>query len=323
MKLTSYMKNKLLGLFAFCSLLFSCDDQPKKTNSSKKESIKTVFYNVENLFDTKNAIKKSDQDFTPDGLYKWTETKYQQKLSNISKTLNTLEADIIGIAEVENKQVLQDLVKNLTYANLKIVHYESHDIRGIDVALLYNPEKLTLDKDEELTARLDQGGYAGSRNILKTTFEENDLVVYVNHWPSRRGGKEKNRLAYAKKLASDISASNDENVVIMGDFNDTPINTSLQNLISETKLINPFEKLANKGKGSATFRQKWYLFDQIMYKSTSDYELKNYDIENLNPLINSYGGKYKGHPLRSFSNNKFQKSGSSDHFPVSLTLVEK
>lgn len=317
------MKNKLLSLIALIGVFFSCEPVKEESETSKKERLKTVFYNVENLFDTKHQLKKQDKDFTPDGLYRWTETKYQQKLSNIAKTLNELKGDVIGLAEIENKQVLNDLIAKITYADMAIIHYESYDIRGIDVALLYNPEKLSFNRSKEITTRLETGGYAGSRNILKAEFTHKSeyLIFYVNHWPSRRGGKEKNRIAYSKALIKELNTEKNANVIVMGDFNDTPSNTSIRNLVSEAELINPFEQLAKNGKGTCVFRNDWLMFDQIMVRSPKDYELKNYNIENLNHLVNSYGGKYKGYPLRSFSKNKFQKSGSSDHFPVSLEII--
>lgn len=317
------MNNKTFLLpFLISSFLFSCNEQETPIGSSP--SITIGFYNVENLFDTEDDPKKADNEFLPAGKYGWSKERYHQKLKNIARVLNDLNADAIGFAEVENEQVLKDLLTYVTARTYKIVHTESYDIRGIDQALLYDPTTFTLLKKEDITARMPDGKYAGPRNILKVSLSTSgkELDIYVNHWPSRRGGKEQKRIAFSKQLSSELN-KDDSPFLLLGDFNDTPTNTSIRKLMAQNKNIyNPYSVLARNGQGTATYRNKWFLFDQILCDS-SRVTLKNYNINAFEYLKNDKKGKYFGYPKRQFIGNRYDKNGYSDHFPVSVKISIK
>ena len=314
------IKKIFIPLIVTILISFSCKESSNETSRIQNNLI-VSFYNVENLLDTKDNPKKIDNEFLPNGRYKWTEEKYNQKLKNLAKVILDIHPDIIGFAEVENRQVLKDLNKLLPSLNLEIVHSESHDIRGIDQAVLYNTKKLKFLKQEDISGRMKDGKYAGPRDILKASFssEGKELDVYVNHWPSRRGGKEQKRIAFSKHLAKSLKEDQSP-YILLGDFNDTPTNTSIRNLSkSDKNLYNPFSVLARAGKGTATYKNKWLLFDQIMVDS-SKIELKTYRIEDFEYIKNKNSGKYNGYPSRTFIGNKYNKNGYSDHFPVSVKI---
>lgn len=313
---------KIFATLLVVGVLVGCRTSTTEQSTPSTHSFKVAFYNVENLFDTLDDPKKQDNDFTPTGRYQWTQARYQAKLKHLAAVIQTINPDVLGLAEVENKTVLEDLCQLLDPMRYHIVHTESHDIRGIDVALLFDQNKFTLKKVSTLGARLKEGGYAGPRNILKVRLEtqQDELVFYVNHWPSRRGGKEPNRIAFSEALSQDIEDHVEDNYVVMGDFNDTPSNTSIRKLTQTTQMNNPFNELALRGEGTSTYKNKWYLFDQILFK-TQRYQLKNYQIEDLDFIQNSSNSKYKGYPLRTFISNRYQEPGYSDHFPVSSVFV--
>ena len=299
-------------------LFFSCKDTKQ---SSHQEQLIISFYNVENLFDTKDDPKKQDNEFLPRGNYKWTKERYEQKLKNLAHVIKDLNSDLIGLSEVENKEVLKDLISYVPELGYKIVHTESYDIRGIDIALLYKPEKLSFLEKIDITARMTNGRYAGPRNILKASFktqnDQKEIDFYINHWPSRRGGKERNRISFANKLAQQVN-SDKSPYVILGDFNDTPENTSMKKLTNQIEhLNNPFSTL--KDQGTIVYKNKWFLFDQILVDNSS-IEIESFKINTLDYLQNQKTGKYKGYPKRTFVGKRYNPEGISDHFPVSAII---
>lgn len=309
----------LLLIFTF----LSCKENGS-VSGNVSSNLTFAFYNVENLLDTKDDPKKADNEFLPDARYKWTEEKYHQKLKNIAQVIEDINADAIGFAEVENKQVLKDLLTYISTRKYEIVHSESYDIRGIDQGLFYDPTSLELIKQEDITARMPDGKYAGPRNILKASFLSGgkELDIYVNHWPSRRGGKEQKRIAFSNQLSTELKKDKSA-FILMGDFNDTPSNTSIRNLKKQIKkLYNPYGVLARSGKGTATYKNKWLLFDQMMCDS-SKITLKNYNIDDFDYIKNNKKGKYYGYPNRTFIGNRYNKKGYSDHFPVSIKVSIK
>lgn len=282
------MKNIILILIAAIGFTnIGCTQSVKHKNKTTKPStLSVVFYNVENLYDTKNDPQTDDDEFTPQGRIPWTEERFEKKLGNISQVLSDISKpglpDIVGLAEIENKFVLESLTKSekLKSAAYNIVHFNSDDERGIDVAMLYNPKTFTVIQSLPLKVVLPDND--NTRDILyvkgKTTTGE-VLNVFINHWPSRREGteiSEPKRMAAAKVLRSKIDEilKNDinANIVIMGDFNDEPSNKSIVNGIGATKAEPKFKPSAlysllynqyQKGDGSL-FYQDWDLFDQII-----------------------------------------------------------
>jgi predicted extracellular nuclease len=323
----------------------------------RKVKLRTIaFYNVENLFDIENDSLTFDDDRTPKGKDGWTEERYLQKVNNISKVLSEIGSntsqtspDIIGLCEVENKKVLEDLVNhpNLQYKNYGIVHFDSPDERGIDVALIYKKNVFlpTLSISHRLLLQNEEGerDYTRDQLVVAGLLDQEQIHFIVNHWPSRSGGEARskpNRLAAAKLnkriidsiLRSDPSAK----IISMGDLNDDPKDDSLKKVlktkgkkqdIEGQELYNPMEKLYKKGVGSLAYRDKWNLFDQIYFTSNLlEKEGKSYHFWKAGvftpPYLFSKKGKYKGYPFRTYAGGNYT-GGYSDHFPVFLFLIKE
>ena len=306
-----------------------------------------AFYNIENLFDTINDEATNDDDFLPTSAKRWTTKRYENKLMKLGTVISKIGKDdedekapvLVGLAEVENMQVLSDLVshKNLIEENYSYVHYDSSDERGIDVALLYKSDYFKVESSETYTVYLenDRGLRDYTRDILlvKGQLHEETLYIIVNHWPSRRDGAdvtESKRLAAASKvntIIKDIRVK-DENakILVMGDFNDNPNNNSIALMENESQLFNPFKTVWSHDKGSLNYNFEWNLFDQILF-STNFFDAKNsslaFDIADVydDKSLTQYDGKYKGQPFRTYVGKKY-KGGYSDHFPVFIKLKE-
>lgn len=325
--------------------------------SSQKYELRTIaFYNLENLFDTKNDTLIFDDDRTPDGKDNWTTERYGQKLQNLSRVLSEIGSniskstpDIIGVCEVENKQVLVDLINqsNLKGENYGIVHFDSPDERGIDVALLYkkdiflpitsNSHRLLLFND------LGERDYTRDQLVVEGLLDNEKLYFIVNHWPSRSGGELRSRpyrleAAKLNKRIIDSVRRQDVHAKIigMGDFNDDPVDPSFKKILNvkgkkkkldSLDLFGPMETMFKKGMGSLAYRDKWNIFDQIYMTSNLTATSKtNYSFWKAAIFTPSYlidpNGKYKGYPLRTYAGGNYI-GGYSDHFPVYIYLIKK
>lgn len=314
-------------------------------NKKKKAKIFTVaFYNVENLFDIYNNPSTYDEDFLPESDRNWTEKRYQKKLrklgfaiSRVGKNHSGKTPSIVGLAEVENKVVLRDLIqsKHLKGHNYNYVHYDSPDERGIDVALIYDTTKFTVlkSKNYKIELKNDFGGPDYTRDILLVTglLNNEKMHLIVNHWPSRRDGANKTenkRLVTSNKVSEIINiikkTEDDPKIIVMGDFNDEPSSKSLRQLLSKNGLFNPMETLLSFTRGSLNHKFNWNLFDQILF-STNFFELKEdshtFGHANIfdDVFLRQFKGKYKGNPFRTYVGRKY-KGGYSDHFPVYIHL---
>lgn len=305
-----------------------------------------AFYNLENLFDINNDSDTHDDDFTPKGRKKWNLKRYNRKIKKLGSVISQIgvaEAGIppviVGVAEVENLKVLTDLVntKEMAEHRYGIVHYNSQDERGIDVALLYQKEHFELLDSEvfPLIFIKENGDKDYSRDILLVKGNLKGKLTYfvVNHWPSRRKGTEEtapNRIQAAalarQVIAKAVNETEDAHVVILGDFNDNPTNNSIKQHLVQDDFHNPFESIYDTGKGTATHDNNWYLFDQIILS-------KNFFNEDSGLVyrkaaifeehfLKSWKGKRKGDPFRTYI-GKWHQGGFSDHFPVYVTLEKK
>lgn len=324
---------------------------------ARQYQIRTVaFYNVENLFDTENDSLTFDDDRTPNGKDQWSQERYRHKVDHIAKVLSEIgvdvsktSADIIGLCEVENRKVLEDLVHHpkLEHKDYGIVHFDSPDERGIDVALLY--KKAAFLPTSSVSHRLllinadEKRDYTRDQLVVGGLLDDEQIHFIVNHWPSRSGGEARsqpNRIAAAKlnKHIIDSIQRIDAlaKIISMGDLNDDPVDDSLkkvlktkgkQNNLEETDLFNPMERLYKKGIGSLAYRDKWNLFDQIFFTSVlvntekSNYSYWKVGVFNA-PYLISTKGQYKGYPYRTYSGGTYT-GGYSDHFPVYLYLVKE
>jgi len=340
-------------LFSFFFLIQTLCSQ---NNNYKIRTI--AFYNVENLFDTINNPDTFDDDYTEKGKNKYSHTIYWDRIDKIGTVISKIGADkantspaIIGLAEIENRAVLEDLIrsKGLRGKNYQIIHFDSPDIRGIDVALLYQEKYFTpLDqKKYEVKLWEDSGKRIYTRDILLVSglLDDEHIYIIVNHWPSRRGGKSRSnpkraKAAYvAQQIIDKIRLDNkNAKIFIMGDFNDDPIDKSLkkglistgnyQNLEKES-LYNPMEKMFAKGLNTLGYRDGLNLFDQILMSnafisSDKNYEtFKFYKAGIFNPeFLITQQGRYKGYPFRSYEYNSYS-GGYSDHFPVYVYVIKK
>ena len=338
----------LIILSFCCSTLFA----------QKSYIVQTVaFYNLENLFDTINDPEKMDE-LSPmmeiksnrREIYLDKLSKLAQVLCNIGKEQNKLPPTIIGIAEVENRKVIEDLVATspLSNYNYGIIHYDSPDQRGIDTALLYNKDIFKPTHSEAIPTNLYHNNFKiHTRDILWTTgyLMDEKIHLLINHWPSRRGGAKKSsilRERVAQKNLDIIATIKKEEpnakIIGMGDFNDNPNDKSFKKVLntkaSKNKLkpgdlYNPFEKMFKEGFNTLTYKSDLFLFDQIFFSDNfitlnKDYQqFKFYKAGIFNPsYMTLQKGQYKGSPKRSFSGSIYL-GGYSDHYPVYCYLLKE
>lgn len=281
------MKTRLILTLLLFSFLANAQE--------KQYKIRTIaFYNVENLFDIENDTLTFDDDRTPEGKDHWTFGRYHQKLHNISKVLSEIGAettktspDIIGICEVENLKVIEDLVNHPTLLNKEygIVHFDSPDERGIDVALLYKKaaflptsfasHRLLLINDE------DQRNYTRDQLLVGGMLDDEHYYFMVNHWPSRSGGEARskpNRMAAAKLNRRIIDSvqrlHRSANIVAMGDFNDDPIDDSFKKILKTNTESDRAEKKEVETK------QKWSRIWKGKRKGNGDADDKETEKQN-------------------------------------------
>lgn len=292
---------------------------------------KILFYNVENLFDTLDTPDKDDSEFLPDGKNNWTGPRYEEKISHINKVINSVGNPLImGLCEIENKAVVEDIVKGGSLNGTHdIVHHESLDARGIDNAIIYDSTKLKLVEDGFIRFQMPEGD-SPSRDIVWAKFKYNNesLVVMVNHWPSRRGGElisEPKRLiaAYAAAEFIDSLQNSDKKVqiVFMGDLNDYPTNKAPQ-LISE-RLKPVITPKSGEFGGTHNYRGEWNVLDHMMIskslckKKGISVDKKSGEIHSFDYLLTEYKGNIV--PFRTYGGGNYLQ-GYSDHLPVSVTV---
>lgn len=315
-----------------------------------------IFYNVENLFDTINDPLTLDDDRTPAGKYRWTKERYETKLDRIAKVIedfkiNGLSAipDLIGLCEVENVHVLQDLANHsrLRPMGFEIVHQDSPDERGIDVALLYRSDSFVpvAFQKHQLIIRNENFYTESTRDqlVVKGFLDKEEVYLIIVHWPSRRGGTQiskPRRIAAAhltRKLLDSINRlDQDPSIIIMGDFNDNPTDVSVSQGITNYRrkdtaesvlFYNPMESLYKMGLGSLAYRDQWSLFDQFIISnklksgSKGNHKFWKAGVVYENYLI-TRNGRYKGYPLRTYAGGAYA-GGYSDHLPVYLLLIRK
>ena len=297
------------------------------------------------------------EDFTPKSNKNYTYNIYQQKLKNIAQVISEIGSKytktapaVVGLVEVENRQVVealtqQDALKKYDYG---VVHYNSFDARGIDVALIYQKKRFTVTNSykKELVLFREDGKREYTRDLLVVSgiLDGEKVAFFVNHWPSRRGGEAVSmpkRNAAAALLKQEMDALREKNpnikLIAMGDFNDDPISPSFKNhlkavgdekeLNEEYPYFNPMYKMYKKGVASLAYRDAPNLFDQIIYSknlvsgsSAEEYTVYRTEVYAPAYLINKQGN-YKGYPFRSWDGDKFT-GGYSDHFPV-FTILQK
>jgi len=344
------MKRQLL-LLSFIVAVALCATAQKKYNVYG-----IGFYNQENLFDTCHDEGKNDYDFLPGGSYKWDKLKYTRKLQNMARALADLGTDllpngcaIIGMAEVENSRALDDLVAQpeLAARGYKYAHIEGPDRRGIDCAMLYNPQLFTL-RDVELVPyvpELEADSAFKTRGYLTVSgmLAGEPVSVIVCHWPSRFSGSFYREVAGRQVRAvkdSLMNADPQRKVIVMGDMNDDPQNRSMavelgakgkMEEVGPNDMFNPWWKVLDSGTGTLSYNGSWNLFDQIVLspnfldvQKTKDYSSLTYlrcQIQQRDYLVQKEG-KYKGSPKRTTAGGVWL-DGYSDHLPTIVYLIKE
>lgn len=314
------------------------------------------FYNFENLFDTEDDPNIRDEEFTPEGRRRWTNELYQDKLKNLSRVISELGTEltpdglaILGICEIENRKVLEDFVKQPAVAerNYQIIHYDSPDERGIDVALIYQSKYFEVTKSTPIPLMIynDDGERNFTRDVLHVEgkLDGEPLHVLVNHWPSRSGGEKRsqpgrNAAALICKEVKDSLRKIDPQVkiIVMGDLNDDPTSPSVKQVLSckynkkdvrRGDFYNPMHQYFKKGFGTTAWRDAWSLFDQVivssglMTKRQAGYRFYKAVVYNK-PYLIQKKGRYKGYPFRTFDFDNYM-AGYSDHLPVYTFLIKE
>ncbi len=321
----------------------------------KYSSYRLMFYNVENLFDTINDPLKKDNDFTPEGSYVWNSFRYQQKLDNIARVSLALGEgsmpDIIAFCEVENRRVLEDLNERSLFNNhdYRIVHQESDDERGIDVALLFNSKSVTPISFRAVPVVFSEKDARPTRDILyfKGFLKDADTLHFlVNHWPSRYGGaeasepKRKEAASTARTVVDSILKLNPKaSIILTGDFNDDPDNESLFQILgakepgSGADLINyTFPYKQNDKRGTLKYQGNWNYFDQFIVSAalmdnhgleTSPHHYQIFYGTSDNEFLLEIDDRFQGlQPFRTYRGRTFH-GGFSDHLPVYLDVYFK
>jgi predicted extracellular nuclease len=320
-------------IFFLTIIPFFCFSQ--NTNSDNfSDELFFLFYNVENLFDTINNTNTKDEEFLPLSEKKWDSYRYNYKLNQLEKVFNEIIEkenennlpDIIGLCEVENKYVIEDLLKTDVFKNHNyfIVHKDSPDERGIDCALLVNRKFDVLQNDFIQINNPKESRTTRDIVYSKLKFKNQIFNVFVNHWPSRWGGQEASnhkRVFVAKVLRKyiDENTSQSDFNLIMGDFNDYPNNESLDKILVKDDLLNLMSTSQVSGKGSYNYRGKWNWLDQIIIsKEISSFKSIKFGAfeEDFMMYTNKKGEVY---PSRSFGGKNWY-GGYSDHLPVFLKM---
>jgi predicted extracellular nuclease len=326
---------------------FSQQDLP-----SPKNSLTVVFYNVENLFDIYNDPKTNDDEFTPGSPKQWNEEKYKKKITDIAKVLSSINEkelpSLIGLAEVENQKVLEDLVASskLKKGKFGIVHYDSKDERGIDVALLYNKDEIELLDSKAIPVVFGFDVEDVTRDILyvKCRIKGDEIYhLFVNHWPSRTPNEQDSEIkritaavALRKEVDNILNFENNARIIIMGDFNDEPTNKSVLQILGAGNkrknfnyrdLYNMMYDIHNvSNEGSVTYKDSWQMFDQLiispsLFNTTRGYYLTFTDGKVYKDESVLFKNEQTGFtsPNKTYGGDTYY-GGVSDHLPVYLIL---
>ncbi|HEY0977538.1 MAG TPA: endonuclease/exonuclease/phosphatase family protein [Flavobacteriales bacterium] len=312
------------------------------------------FFNIENLYDTIDSPDTDDHEFLPGAPKQWGAARYYRKVEKMAQVISELGTDIhpdgvacMGLSEIENRTVLEDLVKAapLKKRDLRIVHVDGPDRRGVDCAFLYDPKHFAelSHKSYRLSDPADTSFRSRDQLLVSGLLNGDTTHFIVAHWPSRRGGEKASqpRRFLAGKLGRHIADSllarnPDARVIYMGDLNDDPVDASVKRFLGSSavkeeavngKFFNPMGDLYRKGIGSLAWNDSWNLFDQILVSpaivtgangGTRYYATRVYN----KPYLRQAEGNFAGYPFRTFVGDQYM-DGYSDHFPVFVTLVKE
>lgn len=321
-------------------------------NFRDNDRFRIVFYNVENLFDYFDDSTKMDEEFLPRGGRYWTKTRYQAKQNSLAKTIMATGGweppALIGLCEIENRYVLNSLTSftSLKAAGYEIIHQDSPDNRGIDVAALYRPDKFELINYEYLEVKFPFDTASNTRDILHVIGKlpnQDTLHFFVNHWPSKYGGEfetEPKRMFVAKflraKVDSVLSINSTASIILTGDFNDEPDEASILDglapkiELSDLKSTDLFNLMypIRFNIGTHSFQNTWSILDQfIVSGSLMDPSVRTHIYQGTAqvfdmPFLIMEGATGATRPFRTYQGPKYI-GGYSDHLPILLDLVLK
>lgn len=331
-----------------------------------KKSYVIGFYNLENLFDTIHDKGKNDNEFLPDGANQWTEAKYAKKLHNMASVIRAMKEEnkiwhaVLGVSEIENRHVLEDLVSQpeIADANYRFVHYEGPDRRGVDVALLYRPNQFKVLESKSIPFDFNSNIEFSLNEEEKTQFRTRDILmvrgmlgnemfaIFVAHLPSRIGGKGNDlrsrggEIMYQESMRLMAKYPNIK-IVAMGDMNDNPTDPSMAvymhgkeniNDVENEDFFSPFVSMLKAGYGSLSYRGEWNIYDIIVVNANlcrgkglkiQPIVKKKYYGRIFNPpFLTQQDGPYAGTPFRTFSGGAFI-GGYSDHYPTYIVVSNK
>ncbi len=343
-------------------LLMSLSASAQKT----QQNYVIGFYNLENLFDIYDDPVKNDSEFLPEGKNKWTQAKYEKKLHNMAKVIRSMADNnkrwhtILGISEIENRLVIEDLVSQpeIADANYQIVHYDSPDRRGVDVALLYKPDQFTyldseaipFDFNSDIDFSDTDTSYFKTRDILMVhgLIAGEHFAFYVAHLPSRIGGKGGNLRGRGAEIIYNHSREMEAKypgikIVAMGDMNDNPTDDSMAKYlhgqerlenVTPGEFFSPYVSMLKAGYGSLCYQGVWSIYDLELVNYnlahapdgglkiqpvTKNHGKEYYGVVFKRPWMTTQKGQYKGYPFRTFSNGAFV-GGYSDHYPTYIVV---
>ena len=336
---------KNIELLVIAALVLGSCTSVKRT---LRQEYTVVSYNVENLYDTIDDPKIPDEEFLPESEKKWTADRYQKKLTDIARVISEVNPkempEIVGLAEIENQTVLEDLIKsgNLKDKGYAIVHEESPDYRGIDVAMLYRKDAFKEITHEVLPVNFPDDPQFKTRDILHVTgkMRHRTFHVFVNHWPSRIGGDDKTepkRILAASVLKNKVDqilkSHPKARIIIMGDMNDEPTNKSLRETLiagspdSKSKLVNLMIPADAAGLGTYFYSGNWNMLDNMVVSNRLITGRRVYVVDQKGTIFNNdwmiYTDKKDNKtPNRTYVGNKYV-GGVSDHFPVYFRMIVK
>lgn len=351
---------KKTAVFTLLLLAFACAAQakaPKKASAADYRVSCIAFYNLENLFDTIDDPTINDEEYLPEGGMHWTGYKYVNKVKNMAYALSQLGTDIdprgaavIGVSEIENRGVLEDVVADPVWGGRRmgIVHYDGPDRRGVDVGLLYNPELFTVVHTASHRLNYEANPNFRTRDQLVVsgylTEMGEKIHIIVNHWPSRYGGEVASRplRAAAAGLTKHIADSIYQRephakIIIMGDLNDDPYNVPCAEVlgakrtreeVGEYGFFNTMWQMLDRGIGSLYYGGSWNLFDQIiisepLLNADRTKELSYWKAQVFNKeFLTIQEGKDKGTPKRTHKSGVWL-NGYSDHYPTMIYLIKQ
>ena len=316
------MKNYLLVISSLLTILYG------------EEPLSVGFWNVENLFDLEDDPNKNDDEFSLGGRKNVDQEIYDLKIKNCSEVLFDLNVDILGLCEVENSKVLNDLNKAYKDRDYTIIHYDSPDNRGIDNALMYDEDRFSITSSRAIENRLENGGHTRDILYVEGEYQNRTLHLFVNHWPSNYGGRDKaipKRASTAKLIIEEIKIlkKTDESaeIILIGDFNENPDENNIQ-MLEEIGLTSLMKPMIGRPKiGTNVYRGKDYLYDQIIVndqlQDSDNLSVLNKSVYILDlPKYRQQEGDYSHYPFRFWAGNRLL-GGYSDHLAVKVKIIKQ